>query len=162
METLLYRDIQKMSKLLSCFGLRITFVLMMVLWSLPVFALINPDKPDLVKEFESRAEPYQKKIHKAQTTKDFADAYAKYNQFLKKELQSAYQELIATLPAPKRDALKRSQNQWLRYRNIEFEFINENWTLEQFGSSATLSRGGFRARLLENRIIILLRYLQNY
>ncbi len=151
-----------MSKLFSSFELRAALVLMMALWSSPGYALVNPDKPDLVKEFHSKAEPYQKDVQKAQTTKEFADAYAKYNQFLKKELQSAYQELLTTLSAPKRDALKRSQNQWLKYRDAEFGFINKNWTLEQFGSSATLSRGGFRARLLENRIIILLRYLQNY
>ena len=151
-----------MNTLSSSFRLRVTFVLMMAFFSLPGYALVNPDKPDLVKEFQSRAEPYQKEVHKAQTTKDFADAYAKYNQFLKKELQSAYQELITTLPTSKRDALKQSQNQWMKYRDAEFEFIKKNWTLEQFGSSATLSRGGFRARLLKDRIITLLRYLQNY
>lgn len=151
-----------MSNLFSSSWLRAVCILMMSFWPLTGYSLVNPDKPDPVKEFHSRAEPYQKEIHEAETTKEFADAHAQYNQFLKKELQSAYKELINTLSGPERDAFKKSQNQWLKYRDTEFEFINKNWTMEQFGSSATLSRGSFRNQLLEDRVITLLRYLQNY
>lgn len=162
METFLNRDVQTMIHFFPSSGFRAVLVLMMAFWSLTGYSLVNPDKPDPVKAFRSRAEPYQKHIHEAETTKEFADAHAQYTQFLKKELQSAYKELISTLSNPERDTFKRSHEQWLEYRDTEFKFINKNWTLKQFGSSATLSRGSFRNRLLEDRVLTLLRYLQNY
>ena len=125
-------------------------------------ALVNPDRPDPVEAFKSRAEPYEDKIESAQTTSDFADAYAAYNQFLEKEVESAYQKLINAVPKPRIDTLKQSHRQWEAFRDSELKFIRRNWTQDEFGSSAAISRGGFRARILENRTIMLLRYLQNY
>lgn len=127
------------------------------------FALDNPDAPDLLGEFKTRAQSYEAEIQsEAQTTKDYAEAYQKYEIFLDNELNKSYRALTAELSADQTDSLQQSQRAWLKYRDKEFEFIAKNWTVENFGSSSTISRGDYRTSLLKERVITLLSYLKNY
>ncbi|MYL26290.1 MULTISPECIES: lysozyme inhibitor LprI family protein [Halomonadaceae] len=131
----------------------------------PMFAygLDNPDKPDLVASFQSRAEPYKERIrNKSETTQQYRKAYSDYRVFLEKELESSYQKLIQALPDSRTKSFKRSQKQWAAFQDSEFRFIDDNWSHTSFGSSSVISRGGYKTQVLENRIILILQYLQNY
>jgi len=131
--------------------------------SLSIQAIDNPDSPDYVGEFLNRAQPYERGIQQtAHTTQQYVTAYATYEDFLDKELNAAYRQLMTHLTSESQQALKKSQLAWLHYRDQEFEFIHRNWTTEKFGSSMVISRGDYRARIIKDRVVLLLRYLGNY
>lgn len=123
----------------------------------------NPDTKDRVAAFKQRAQPYQVRINEqAETTQEYISAYAAYEAFLEKELDRAYQSLRDELSDDKAAQLAQSQQAWRRFRKREQNFIEENWTQENFGTSSHVSRGAYRTRLLKQRVISLLHYLNNY
>lgn len=130
---------------------------------LPCRAIDNPDAPDYVADFQKRVEVFEAMIdQRAKTTQDTLEAYADYEKFLDKELNQAYKALSVKLGVDQLAKFKQSQRDWLRYRDSEFDFIAENWTTKNFGSSAVLSRGAYRTTLIRDRVILLLHYLKNY
>jgi len=132
-------------------------------FSVSAHALDNPDAPDYVEDFMNRAQTYELDIQRtAHTTQSYITAYAAYEQFLDEELNNAYNQLMAHLNDEAQQVLKDSQRQWLKYRNTEFNFIAHNWTTKNFGSASALSRGDYRTKLINDRVLILLHYLQNY
>jgi len=131
-------------------------------WGL-TFALDNPESPDFTAEFKIRAIPYEKAVDATGLTNpDLISAYYTYQVFLDKELNKAYKRLKAELPKAQQQELKKSQQNWIKFRDAEFEFITNNWTRDNFGSSIYLSRGAYRSTIIENRVLRLLSYLQNY
>ena len=132
-------------------------------FSVSAHALDNPDAPDNVDDFMNRAQVHELNIqHTTHTTQSYITAYAAYEQFLDDELNSAYNRLITHLDDEAQQTLRDSQRQWLKYRNAEFNFIAHNWTTKNFGSASVFSRGGYRTKLIKNRVVVLLHYLQNY
>lgn len=126
-------------------------------------AIDNPDAPDYDAGFIERARPYEERLSQASSAAETAAAAAAYSTFLEAELNSAYQALLARLDAPAtRRALVQSQREWLRFRDAEHDFIDQNWTLQNFGTSSALSRAGYRQRIVKQRVSTLLAYLQNY
>ncbi|OAI13382.1 MULTISPECIES: lysozyme inhibitor LprI family protein [Methylomonas] len=126
-------------------------------------AIDNPDTPDLTAEFLSRADAFEQAIYQhAQTTEQTDQAYRDYAEFLDKALNRAYSSLQKNLPEPSKQTLLRSQRLWLQFRDAELDFINGNWTIEQFGSSSAISRHGYRTALIKSRVLELLQYLKNY
>ena len=139
--------------------------LLLVCWGLqsaPVFAIDNPDRPDPVAEFSGRAEVYEKQLADAPTDKDALAVYAQYELFLDRELNQAYAALIRQTRETRKQDLVRSQKSWLVFRDAEMRFIANNWTRQDFGSSATTARAGYRAALLKERVTALLNYLRSY
>lgn len=133
------------------------------IWSSGCHAIDNPDAPDHVADFEARARQYEVAINeRAKTSDEIASAYAGYERFLDKELNSAYSDLLKKLNESSRRGLMNSQRRWLQYRDAEFAFIETNWTPENFGSSYRITRGGSRARVVRSRVVELLGYLKNY
>lgn len=128
----------------------------------PCAAIDNPDAPDRVADFQARARPYEARIGAAASTAETVAAYAEYERFLDSELNRVYQELAGRLDDDARAQLRRSQKRWLAFRDEEFQFIDDNWTQERFGTSAALSRGDYRCSLLKERTVRLLQYLRNY
>lgn len=127
------------------------------------FGIDNPDAPDFVAQFQARASVYEARISaETGTTNDMVAAYASYQSFLDAQLTQFYDALAKRLAAAPREALSQSQRQWRRYRDAEFRFIDENWTQSQFGTSAALSRGAYRAAIVKERILELMQYLKNY
>lgn len=136
---------------------------LLLCFSLPIQAIDNPDSPDYVGEFLNRAQPYERDIqHTEHTTQSYLTAYAAYDEFLDQELNAAYRRLMTHLPEESQQSLKKSQLAWLNYRDREFEFINRNWTTAKFGSSMVISRGDYRAKIILDRVLILLQYLENH
>lgn len=126
-------------------------------------AIDNPDAPDRVAEFRARAQVFERRIgDSAGSLRQTETAYAEYERFLDGELSQAYRALAERLGDAQRISLEKSQRRWLAYRDAEFRFIDDNWTLAQFGTSAALSRGAYRASILRDRAIALLQYLKNY
>jgi len=135
----------------------------MIIVGISSLAIDNPDMPDYVAEFRARSQVHESAINQeAQTTQDYVYAYAAYERFLDEELNSAYRSLIDRLDEKALQRLIRSQGSWLKYRDIEFEFIETNWRIENFGSSSVISRGAYRTTLVKDRVILLLHYLKNY
>lgn len=138
-------------------------MLFLMCCSILLHAIDNPDAPDYVADFLERAKVYEDNIQQTpHTTQGYITAYARYEDFLGDELDSAYNQLMAKLGDESGQALSNSQKQWLHYRDQEFEFIARNWTHVNFGSAAAISRGDYRTTIISNRIVLLLRYLQNF
>lgn len=143
----------------------ITFILFLslALFGLPCFAIDNPDAPDFVAEFEVRAQKFEINVqNQGGNTADTHRAYSDYENFLDHELNQAYLVLIKHLNDQNKKDLIISQKQWLQFRDTEFLFIDNNWTMQNFGSSYVISRGASRIKILRDRIITLLHYLKNY
>lgn len=131
--------------------------------SLQLFAIDNPEAPDYVKLFNAKAAPYKKSIDNPKNVrKDYVAAYGKYQRFLDEELNSAYNQLKSKLPKTEQLELKKTQKKWLEFRDSEFDFIYVNWNRANFGTSADMSRGAYRCKIIESRVIQLLHYLINY
>lgn len=129
----------------------------------PACAIDNPDAPDYIGELEQREQLYLKAVDKSGNgTRDYLIAYVEYQTFLDKELNQAYKLLKDKLPEARQQELKVSQRQWIKYRDAEFELINNNWSRENFGSSAGISRGSYRCKIIKNRVLELLYYAINY
>lgn len=132
------------------------------IWSVS-FALDNPDSPDLTSEFEKLSTIHDKAVD-APGLSNLAliSAYHNYQLFLDKELNKAYKRLKVELPKAQQQELEKSQKNWIKFRDAEFEFITNNWTHSNFGSSIYLSRGLYKNEIIKNRILQLLSYAQNY
>lgn len=142
---------------------RLPAFVLLVLASGCALALDNPDAPDRVAAFEAREAPYREAIHvEADTTAAYRAAYDRYERFLDGELNRAYQALRRELDDGARQQLRAAQRAWIDYRDAAFAFIEGNWRREDFGSSAVISRGGYRTRIIRDRVLTLLHYLQNY
>lgn len=128
----------------------------------PCWAIDNPDAPDQVAAFQSRAQPLEARRSDTAGGPGQAQAARAYAAFLEAELNQAYPLLLAQLAKPARAALLQSQRQWLRFRDAEGVFIDGNWVAQDFGSSALLSRADYRAGLVKQRVLTLLAYRQNY
>jgi len=136
--------------------------LFLALISSASFAIDNPDAPDYVSAFESRAKPLEDALAYQTSISEVARASVAYSDFLDAELNKAYQALMKQLDAKARAKMKVSQRAWLSYFKAETEFISENWTPANFGSSYILSRAQYRLSALKERTKVLLSYLQNY
>lgn len=127
------------------------------------FAIDNPDAPDLISEFEAREKPIIAAIEKStNTTGDYAVFYASYLKFLDKELNAVYKTLRTKLPADKQKQLKASQVSWIKYRDLEFAFIESTWTNKDFGTSSGISRGQYKASVVRDRVIQLIHYAKTF
>jgi uncharacterized protein YecT (DUF1311 family) len=145
--------------------LRRTFMATVASWfaASACFGIDNPDAPDLLGQFQKRASVYEARISTAAgSTSEIVRAYASYQSFLDSELTKVYSELVKKLTPASRTALTQSQRRWLGYRDAEFRFIEKNWTQSQFGTSADLSRGAYRASIVKERLTLLIQYLKNY
>jgi len=140
----------------------ITLLILYVFCS-TAYAIDNPDSPDLVAEFQQRSKAHEKIINgPSLTNPDLISAYYEYQLFLDDELNKAYKKLRSELPKAQKNELKKSQQNWIKFRDAEFEFINNNWVRDNFGSSVYLSRGMYKSTIIQNRVLQLLYYAQNY
>lgn len=122
-------------------------------------AIDNPDAPDLLDEFELREKPFIAAIEEpTNTTSDYSIAYANYQEFLDQELNNIYKTLRAQLPSDKQKQLKTAQISWLKYRDLEYRFIDNTWNNIDFGSSSVISRGQYRVSLVRDRVVQLIHY----
>ena len=138
-------------------------ILLCVVYAPWCWALDDPDAPDYVAEFNARAVPYEQAIsERAGSPGQLGALFADYEKFLDAELNKAYRALAKHLDGSRRQALLEAQKRWLAFRDAEFRFIADNWTVEQFGTSSTLSRGSYRTSLVKDRTVALLHYLKNY
>jgi uncharacterized protein YecT (DUF1311 family) len=141
----------------------ISLLLKVIAFALTIFssfanAIDNPDAPDLVAEFEAREKPLVDSAEKTNGYRASLVAYTDYLNFLDKELNTAYKNLQAKLPADKQQQLKQSQVAWLKYRDLEFALIENAWTKADFGSSSSITRGQFKANIVRDRAIQLMHY----
>lgn len=152
-------NFSNLQKKTTCFAV-ITVVFLLTTLT---YAIDNPDAPDYIGEFKSREKAFIDKIDNPKNTnQDYLVAYNDYLIFLDKELNAAYNLLIPKLQKNQREELKNSQKKWLKFRDAEFEFIINNWTRDNFGSSAWLSRGDYRTAIVRERVMQLLHYALNY
>lgn len=127
------------------------------------FAIDNPDAPNLIAQFETREKPFIAAIEKpTNTTSDYSVAYSNYLKFLDKELNTVYKTIRTKLLEDKQKQLKASQLGWIKYRDLEFAFIDGTWTNKDFGSSSDISRGQYKASVVRNRVIQFMHYARTY
>lgn len=127
------------------------------------YGLDNPDAPDYVADFRVRANVYEQALDNPElTNRGVLIAYDDYQVFLDDERNKAYNLLRSELSAEQQARLEVSRQDWITFRNVEFEFIRHNWTRHNFGSSAGRSRGAYRSSIIKNRVIQLLYYSMNY
>ncbi len=129
----------------------------------PVLAIDNPDAPDLISEFELREQTFLKKINNPRNgSRDYLIAYDNYQNFLNDEMNKAYHLVKSRLLTEQQQKLIHSQCNWIKFRNAEFELIENTWTHQEFGSSANMSRGSYRCAIIRSRVLQLLHYAKNY
>lgn len=125
-------------------------------------AIDNPDAPDLIGEFEKREVVYVIAIDDPNNnSREYLVAYDNYLLFLDKELNNAFTSIKSKLPKARYSDLIAAQRFWLKYRDAEFELIKSTWTRDDFGTSAGISRGDYRTRIVKDRIIQLLHYAKS-
>lgn len=140
-----------------------TAALTLILFSNLTFSIDNPDALDLIAEFETREKSFTVAIEKpSNTTNDYSVAYSNYLKFLDKELNTVYKTLRTKLPEEKQKQLKASQVSWIKYRDLEFAFIDSNWTNKDYGTSSGISRGQYKASVVRNRVIQLMHYAKTF
>ena len=126
-------------------------------------AIDNPDAPNFIGQFEAREKVLLKALNRPDRgSREQLLAYDNYQKFLDEELNKAYQLIKSKLPTDRQQELTASQRNWLAFRDAEFEFINNNWNRQNFGSSAGISRGDYRSTVIRNRVMQLLQYARNY
>jgi len=131
--------------------------------TIPTFAIDNPDAPDYIGEFQARSKVHLDAINKPDNSnRAYLVAYDDYRIFLDKEMNKAYRLLLTKLPKDRQVELKKSQRNWIKYRDAEFALIKNNWTRDNFGSSSGISRGAYRCSVIKDRVIQLLHYVKNY
>ncbi len=129
----------------------------------PVLAIDNPDAPDLIGGFEEREQIFLKEINNPRNgSKDYLIVYDNYQNFLDDEMNKAYHFVKSKLSEERQQELIHSQCNWIKFRDAEFEFIENTWTRQEFGSSANMSRGSYRCTIIRNRVLQLLHYAKNY
>lgn len=134
-----------------------------VFFSGSVWAIDNPDAPDLLGEFKVKEAPLLEAAENADNGyRDYLINYTNYLKFLDKELNIVYRSLYDKLPNDQQQKLKESQIAWLKYRDLEFSFVEETWTKSDFGSSSSISRGQYKASVVRNRVIQLIHYSVAY
>jgi len=127
-----------------------------------VFAIDNPDSPDLIGEFEKQENSFLKAINNPQNgSRDYLVAYDDYIKFLDDELNRAYFLVKSGLSMERQQELENSQRNWTKFRDAEFRLIKNTWTRQNFGSSAGMSRGSYRSMVVKNRVLQLLHYAKN-
>ena len=129
----------------------------------PVAGAIDNPESKVVERFKERSRPYLDSIYSASKSEDgTVQAYYRYERFLDLELNQVFAALLNNLSGDTRRDLVTSQKKWLAYRDAEFIFIGSNWIPGNFGSSYRVSKFSYRTNFLENRVIELNNYLQNY
>lgn len=137
--------------------------LLLMLCSNLALAIDNPDAPDLIAEFEAREKSLIAAIEKpTNTTSDYAVLYSNYLKFLDKELNTVYKTLRTKFPEDKQKQLKASQINWIKYRDLEFAFIDSTWTNKDFGTSSVISRGQYKVNVVRDRVIQLMHYAKTF
>lgn len=127
------------------------------------FAIDNPNSSDYIAQFEASEKALLKAIQNPSNgTRDTIRAYHEYKLFLDKELNKAYKIVKSNLSIDRQKELTTSQRNWIKFRDTEFELINNNWTRSSFGSSFAISRGDYSSAVIRNRVIRLLHYAKNY
>ena len=128
-----------------------------------VYAIDNPESSDLTGQFKEREKPFLSAIEKPTNgTRDTIRAYHEYKIFLDKELNKVYTLVLSKLSSKHQNELQISQRHWLKFRDAEFEFINNNWNRSSFGSSFAISRGAYSSTVIKNRLMQLFHYAKNY
>lgn len=122
-------------------------------------AIDNPDAPDLISKFKENEKVYLKAIESPTNgTRDTIRAYHEYKLFLDKELNKTYTLLKSKLSPERQKELTTSQLHWIKFRDAESEFINNNWGRPTFGTSFALSRGDYSSAIIKNRLMQLFHY----
>ena len=143
--------------------MQLILVVTVFLLTSPARAIDNPDIPDYVGEFEIREQIHLSAINNPGSgSRDYLIAYNNYQLFLDEELNKAYSLIKSHLPAERQHELTTAQRQWIVFRDAEFELIKNNWTRQNFGSSAGISRGSYRCSIIRSRVLQLLYYAKNY
>lgn len=127
-----------------------------------VHAIDNPEAPDRVGEFESRAQSYERNLSAADGGSAAVREGQAYARFLNAELDAAYATLLSRLYGPAREEFVQSQRRWLRFRDAEYRFIEQHWTRERNGTSFSLSIADHRNALVKDRVRQILRYAAEY
>lgn len=135
-------------------------VLALMLAAGAALAVDNPDRPDRLGQFETRCQAFERQVSAAASTLATVRALGDYRLFLDQELARAQADLSAALPSPAlRDALARSQRNWVAFRDADFDFIRDAISPERQGSSAAVAAGQLRNLVLKSRVQELLGYL---
>lgn len=137
-------------------AIRTLLLLSLLVCAPTVGAVDNPDAPDYLGEFRTRAAAYEQAVEQAAGGSASAEIGA-WIAFLESELTQAQEALSAVLPVDEQSQLQRAQSRWRAHFDADKELIRTIWSRERAGSSAPLTAGMERAAALQQRIEFLLR-----
>lgn len=137
-------------------AIRTLLLLSLLVCAPTVGAVDNPDAPDYLGEFRTRAAAYEQAVEQAAGGSASAEIGA-WIAFLESELTRAQEALSAVLPVDEQSQLQRAQSHWRAHFDADKELIGTIWSRERAGSSAALTAGMEHAAALQQRIELLLR-----
>jgi len=124
-----------------------------------VFAIV----PCLCWANEDTVDPIDKRLEKCidkdSSTAGMANCTKQSMEAWDKELNAVYGKLMSRLDTKGKAALKKSQRQWIQYRDDQFEFIAAYYDGLQ-GTMYIPMRAGDKADLIKERTIKLRSYLE--
>jgi uncharacterized protein YecT (DUF1311 family) len=126
------------------------------------FAIDNPQRIDLYKNFQKKTNSLTLKISQETDDSKAIIMYSEYNKYLEKELNTIYSKLLKEVNIDNKKKLIESQKKWLLFRTSEIKFLESNWTLNNFGTSSRLSKPSHIAEITRNRIETLMAYYVEY
>ncbi|CCN73093.1 hypothetical protein [Vibrio nigripulchritudo] len=128
--------------------------------SFSVVAIDNPDKPEPVSQIDALSAPFIDKIEQVSGYRDTLLAYTDYHEFLSLQIKDTVSSLMSQLTETEKDSFKAGHEAWEKYIESQYEFIEQVWSKENFGTASAIDRGEFKARLLREKLIAL-HYYQN-
>ena len=135
----------------------------LTLVSVNAHAIDNPDSEQGLARFEQQCSAFENRLqNEAKNDTELFKLYVAYEKFLDAELNKAYRKVLGHLTDKSRASLVASQKVWLKYRDAEYQFVDDNWTNANFGSSSTLTRHASKSLLIKQRALMLLTYAENY
>jgi len=137
-------------------AIRTLLLLSLLVCAPTVGAVDNPDAPDYLGEFRTRAAVYEHAVAEAAGGSASAEIGA-WIAFLESELTQAQEALSALLPADEQSQLQGAQIHWRAHFDADKELIRTIWSRERAGSSAALTAGMERAAALQQRVEFLMR-----
>ena len=130
-----------------------TILLVILIVAIPCLSWANKD---LVDPIDKR---FEECIDKDSTTLGMTNCLKESMEAWDKELNTVYTELMNRLDTKGKAALKKSQRQWMKYRDDQFQFISAYYDGFQ-GTMYVPLRAGDKAGVIKERTIILRSYLK--
>lgn len=131
------------------------FIFIFMIFSITIFGGVHEEYERKLKQIENQT---QQRMTKDYSTAGMRNATAEEYEEMDKLLNKYYQKLMSRLDKEQKEALKKSQIEWIKFRDAELNFSNSLYS-KMDGTIWTLSTPANAVELVKNRTEELVNYL---